>query len=666
MELLQSLKSKNSNKLQLHFVDLLLAILLTATFIYSVIEPLHLDFKRAKLFSGSLKGGIVLMWNQVAEYLGNSKYILLNNYEGAGKNYGFAMLFLVGAVFIVSYFAVKSKNKWLLYTYLILPVGLGIKAGIGANLWGVAFVIAVILALNYLFSIEVIETKELAIAALTVMMVFGLTLGSDRITESYYGDKIKKNSRTVGKDFEIFAEEAKYGSLHPKEEEVAFRIKMENPQQMWLKSKVGEVYSKEEWQNNPPYMQYKYLKEKEILGKSGYNPISQSSQILSVIGEKINKNKVNIEYEKASKKYFLYPYEYVGENPKDTKTYGDSYISRESIIPDGNIEFDVSGEQMSKWTETLGKLYKETGSDSYRKYRDLEYTTNKWAYARFLDIDSNIAANLKKEIGDPGDQEKEHVDYKYAVNKIMSYMEKNIVYSKASEKDNMKSNEFFKSFKGNRSLIATMATMMFRYYGIPSRYVEGYQITPEDVSKMKPGEYFTVRGDRWHCWTEIYVDGFGWVPLEVNPEFKNRMNQADLSIGIENSNLINTFKPHVNNKKFIVENEKILRKKSNKSYELWFYFLLIVLLIAVSAITYFTVNLVRRILKRNKLFKGNDLKLAITAIYKELQDKKLVLHSQVIGLGEEAAYSNHSFTESQRAFMLKAWKNRRRFKRKKA
>ncbi|XVG96054.1 transglutaminase-like domain-containing protein [Eubacteriales bacterium KG125] len=666
MELLRDLKSTNPNKLLPRIADFSLAALLSFTLIYSVRVSLHLEFKINQLFQGGIKGGIVLIWNKVADYLGSTKYILLNNYAGEGKTYGLAMMFIFALVMAISYFVVKSRNKWLLSPYLIIPCMPVIVAGTGPNLWGLILIITVVSGVRYVFFLEKTNLKDLIILASAFVLISAAIAGAGFVSESYLGDKVKDKIRNTGKAVESFGEEVIYGKLRPADDEVAFRIKMENPQQMWLKSKVGEVYSEGKWKDNPSFVQYKYLKEKEILSAGGHNPLSQLNHVLETVGEESDRNKINIQYDKASKKYFLHPYEYVGENPKGSKTYGDSYITKESLIPDKNIEFVSAKEQTSRWTELLGRLYSRDDGGNYRAYKNFEYTTNKWAYTRFLDVDPRIAINLRGEIGDPGNQEKEHVDYRYAVDKIMSYMKDKVVYSKAAEKRKVDTDEFFQTFKGNRSSIASIATMMFRYYGIPARYVEGYQIIPEDVAKMKPGKYLTVKGDRWHCWTEIYVDGFGWVPLEVNPEFKERMKQADLSIGIENTDLVNSFKPYNHREEFTFDNKEVIKEKSRESKGLWIYLIGLISAIIVISLISLIISLICRTIKRNKLFHSQDIKLAITAIYQELKNRKITLKEQVVRLGEEAAYSNHEFSENQRAFMLNEWKMKRHRMRKKS
>ncbi|MBE5750156.1 MAG: transglutaminase domain-containing protein [Clostridiales bacterium] len=56
---------------------------------------------------------------------------------------------------------------------------------------------------------------------------------------------------------------------------------------------------------------------------------------------------------------------------------------------------------------------------------------------------------------------------------------------------------------------ATAATMMFRTLGIPARYTIGYhvKVTSEVVTDVVVGNA--------HAWVEVYIDGLGWIRVEV-------------------------------------------------------------------------------------------------------------------------------------------------------
>lgn len=58
---------------------------------------------------------------------------------------------------------------------------------------------------------------------------------------------------------------------------------------------------------------------------------------------------------------------------------------------------------------------------------------------------------------------------------------------------------------------ATAATLLLRLQGIPARYVSGYALTvPEEGTAQ-------VLDANAHAWVEIFLDGYGWYPVEVTP-----------------------------------------------------------------------------------------------------------------------------------------------------
>ncbi len=60
---------------------------------------------------------------------------------------------------------------------------------------------------------------------------------------------------------------------------------------------------------------------------------------------------------------------------------------------------------------------------------------------------------------------------------------------------------------------ASAATLMLRYLGIPARYVVGYVVDVPASGKVK------VPDSAAHAWVEIYLEGYGWEPIEVTPAY---------------------------------------------------------------------------------------------------------------------------------------------------
>ncbi|MCM1467209.1 MAG: transglutaminase-like domain-containing protein [Alistipes sp.] len=87
--------------------------------------------------------------------------------------------------------------------------------------------------------------------------------------------------------------------------------------------------------------------------------------------------------------------------------------------------------------------------------------------------------------------------------------------------------EYFlnESRKGYCVYFASAATLIFRQAGIPARYVEGFVITPDMMQNVGEDGYadVTVIDSKAHAWPEIYIAGYGWVPIEVTPGFYNEM-----------------------------------------------------------------------------------------------------------------------------------------------
>lgn len=68
--------------------------------------------------------------------------------------------------------------------------------------------------------------------------------------------------------------------------------------------------------------------------------------------------------------------------------------------------------------------------------------------------------------------------------------------------------------EGYCTYFASAAVMIFRCLGIPARFVQGYIIPPINADTE-----LYIDDSYAHAWAEIYVNGYGWLPVEVTPGF---------------------------------------------------------------------------------------------------------------------------------------------------
>ena len=87
--------------------------------------------------------------------------------------------------------------------------------------------------------------------------------------------------------------------------------------------------------------------------------------------------------------------------------------------------------------------------------------------------------------------------------------------------------------EGNSAYFATAATLAFRSRGIPARYVEGYRAADDQLAAaVDAGVPLDLTAADAHAWTEIYLDGQGWTPVEVTPGYYSQTLDADKIIDV--------------------------------------------------------------------------------------------------------------------------------------
>lgn len=103
-------------------------------------------------------------------------------------------------------------------------------------------------------------------------------------------------------------------------------------------------------------------------------------------------------------------------------------------------------------------------------------------------------------------------DYKKAL-AIFEFVNTELQYDTSSSYANRGALSALESKRGVCEEFASLYVALCRAVNIPSRVVEGYKIDKKDV-EQEDGQYETQYDIINHAWAEIYLDDYGWLPVE--------------------------------------------------------------------------------------------------------------------------------------------------------
>lgn len=330
---------------------------------------------------------------------------------------------------------------------------------------------------------------------------------------------------------------------------------------IYLKGFVGSIYTGDSWDKSNADIKNKYraLQKKIPLGE--FPPVNQVSMLLNQMEDLDNtkteskddrnaayqfyKGKIKVEYGAANKSYLYVPYFTKYETLEQIKYEQDLYavpsVRRDCYELEYYYDIAIGNESPGILDKDLpGKL--EDFSTYEKQYREYVYEV----YTQLPDIGIE---RLKQDFSPENiDADVKSIPEKIAY--IKNYLNRNTQYSLSPGKL-PKNKDFVEYFVyenqvGYCAHYASAATLMLRIMGVPARYVEGYAIGREEIEEsdyledqMVTGysntvDYsygvrqleLSVRDYNAHAWVEVYIDGCGWMPVEVTPGASQENTEA--------------------------------------------------------------------------------------------------------------------------------------------
>lgn len=323
-----------------------------------------------------------------------------------------------------------------------------------------------------------------------------------------------------------------FSDLQPLElgEKPCLKVTMDRPASYYLKGYTGEVYNGSGWESLDGKTLaasndlFYWLHEKDFWGSG------QLGKAAELLETEEDAGGMKIEFAKGADRHLLQPYETIGGLSAAAPLIGDSLFVTEA--KDGVKAYDlkVSAPQLGRKSRLLEKLRQAQESEDGQAVQDYlrcENSYRKFVYANYTELDHETAAVLEKALGEPAPKDPVNTaQVKAKVLKLLAGFEydENTTYSR-EEGDFL--SVFLQDRTGWSVHHATAAALMFRYYGIPARYAEGYLITPQDVKDAEAGKAVAIDSGHAHSWMEYYEDGLGWVPFETTGPYIGVMGSDD-------------------------------------------------------------------------------------------------------------------------------------------
>ncbi len=503
-------------------------------------------------------GGFFFMINQMEQAIGahTGKIAAAFSVSVSESQYGISKMAWIGLLtFLVGiplFFSVRFREIWtpLLLSCAMLVLGCWLESGV-PFLW-------IVLWLIYVAGLLFLRiSKEPRVSVLLGLLITVLCIAGALISyftgflSTYQGmecftavqSDIKGMVHTMRYQGSRVLPDGKFQNLqpfHPSEKE-QLEVVMSKPDSLYLKGFVGSRYTGAGWEPVPNQTLFESGDLFYWLHKENFYGQAQLAHLALTVDNSVTKdsyNQISIRNIGASSEYIYVPYELVSteNNLLDPDRIGDENILAQGIWGSRFYRYAALPNQVKRYPTLSGQLQAELKQGNAKDYLNHEDHYNEFVYASYLDMPESTRNLLKNQLGDYDAQGNPRLDYQAAKQNILSYLTDHVSYNQEAAFTG-KEGDFLQDFletscEGYSVHYATAATLMFRYYGIPARYVEGFLITPEDVEGALSNSAISIDETHAHAWTEFYQDGVGWIPFETTPPYFNVMEKADELSGI--------------------------------------------------------------------------------------------------------------------------------------
>ena len=272
---------------------------------------------------------------------------------------------------------------------------------------------------------------------------------------------------------------------------IVFTIKAYDPPKdtLYLKGFIGETYENETWTEDKETELVSEIRKHYSDYSSPYEIKNAYKRLERAVIRSMDSEPVTILLSSSVNNLEeLTPYYSISSTTNRYRIY--TYTNEQALDP-----------YRSKESEEFAKLYEKAAQSVYTQ------------------VDTEAIPHLKQLVDSHPQKDLDSITAT-----IAGILQENTEYSRspgiASGNQNIVETFLFSRQKGYCVHYASTAVLMYRLYGIPARYVSGYTVSPDQFSSDLSAN---VRENQAHAWAEIYVDPYGWIPVDMTPDAQGRI-----------------------------------------------------------------------------------------------------------------------------------------------
>lgn len=367
-----------------------------------------------------------------------------------------------------------------------------------------------------------------------VKVFWSLTIAVSLFVISFINGKNINMTKNFREGTKQMAEDARYrkstlpeGNLYESDQmengdDKMLQVQTEQVKSLYLRGFEGGCYEDGKWKElKKSSYGYEHSGILDWLQTNHFTPAKEYETYQSLGENTEEENRVEITNLGADREYLYLPYSVKDIKGQQYTEGKDAGFRSTAFFGASKYEFREVSPDLPGELFVADKWIKNPQSEEQKNYMQAESVYRKFVYEEYCEVDKNLQSFITSTFYDSASSEDMTGAYAIA-NHIRSILKDTVSYRRVPKAVPKEADPIYwfmtKGKEGNSALFASTAVMAFRAFGIPARYAEGYLLEKEDIQKAGGGKVMLTEKNS-HAWVEIYLDGLGWIDIDVTPGY---------------------------------------------------------------------------------------------------------------------------------------------------